>query len=150
MGTQQEESIEQIRQRLEVSEARAQELERTLAGERTAAQLALRETYIREAVRGSADPQVAALVLRGALKEGAGEREISAAAAKLRGEKPYLFGGVPPGASAIPETGPIAGPGGEAESGDSPALRAAAERARASGNRRDLAEYLHVRQSMRQ
>ncbi len=146
MGMQQEESVEQIKERLEATQARMQELERAIAGERAAAQTAMRDGLIRSAVRGCTDPEVAALVLRGAIKEGAGEREIAAAATRLRIEKPYLFSGALSGATAIPEGGQR---GESGESAEAPALRAAAEKARGSGNRRDLAEYLYLRQSAR-
>lgn len=128
-----------LRSRLAAQVARGDELEKQLATERAAAIMAKRDAQIRDAAKSSNDPHVAALLLRESLGDHHGEQEIAKVIADLRERKPYLFPREPTGAAiAAPEFADAATP-------TNSALMAAAQKARASGDRRDLVEYLHLR-----
>lgn len=108
-----------------------------------------RTRIVREAVGNAFDAEVAAMLVERSLASAgvpAAGAELPAAARKaadqLRRERPWLF--EQPN-RAVPGRSALAAPQGPAEQPESAALDAAAQRARVSGDRRDLIQYLSLR-----
>jgi hypothetical protein len=108
-----------------------------------------RTRIVREAVGNAFDAEVASMLVERSLAQAgvpATGADLPAAARKavdqIRREKPWLF--EQPN-RPVPGRSALAAPHGSGEQPETAALDAAAQRARVSGDRRDLIQYLSLR-----